>query len=103
MKTIILLTFLMYCLALTASGQKGVVLKETSDEGTATFIRIDKDSLPLQISQSQKALKEFLKLTNNDEMRLISTTSDSLGFTHQYFQQYFRGVRVELWCLCSSR
>ena len=96
MKTKIQLTAVfLFLFILAATGQKGVILKETSQDGTPSFIRIDKDSLKLQMDQSQNVLKEFLKFSSNDEMRMVSTKADNLGFTHQYFQQFYKGIRVE--------
>jgi len=95
MKTSVIVFALIFCSSLITTGQRGVVLKTTTPEGEVTFVRFDPDTLPLQLSQSQKVLREFLQLSNNDEMRLVYTNSDDLGFTHQYFQQYFKGIRVE--------
>ncbi len=45
--------------------------------------------------QHQELFRTHLQMTNDDELRLVATTQDQLGFTHQKFQQYFRGVKVD--------
>lgn len=47
---------------------------------------------------SEKAIKEFSKLYSLNDLNSFipkKATSDEAGFTHQRFQQYFNGVKVE--------
>lgn len=39
--------------------------------------------------------KEHLKLTSDDEFKLISESEDELGETLKKYQQYYKGVKVE--------
>ncbi|APD05971.1 neutral protease [Flavobacteriaceae bacterium UJ101] len=47
------------------------------------------------ISQSQNLLKESFKAQPQDEFRSFKTTRDELGYSHEKFQQYYKGVKVE--------
>ncbi len=46
-------------------------------------------------SQAQNIFKNNFEITADDEMRLANTQTDDLGFTHEKFQQYFKGVKVD--------
>ena len=37
----------------------------------------------------------YLEMNPEDELRLIRTEADQLGFTHQRFQQFYKGVKVD--------
>lgn len=39
--------------------------------------------------------KKAFQLSPFDEMRIISSVQDELGFTHTKFQQYYKGIKVE--------
>ena len=45
--------------------------------------------------QSQLLLKNTLKLSINDEMRYMNSEKDNLGFSHEKFQQFYKGIPVE--------
>ncbi|OGX86180.1 hypothetical protein BEN47_01070 [Hymenobacter lapidarius] len=40
-------------------------------------------------------LRQQLSLTTEDQMLSVRTEADQLGFTHQKFSQYYKGVKVE--------
>jgi bacillolysin len=40
-------------------------------------------------------LAQHLALSEEDELRPVKSWRDALGFTHEKYQQYYRGVRVE--------
>ena len=47
------------------------------------------------LSQAPQVLRQELALTPADELRLLRTETDELGFVHQRYQQYYQGVKVE--------
>jgi len=49
----------------------------------------------MQMKQGGKFLKEALKMNNNDSLRLTKESTDNLGITHQRYQQYYKGIRIE--------
>ncbi len=40
-------------------------------------------------------MKQYLQLKADDELKSIRKENDEIGFTHERFQQYFKGVKVE--------
>lgn len=71
-----------------------LIQKEVNSKGQLTFARLRTDSVPKLMSQSKQLLKELLKTTSNDEFILATTKTDDLGYTHEYFSQYYKGIRV---------
>lgn len=59
--------------------------------------------LPNQIKLAEKVstnqqnglLKRHLQMTSDDELRTLRTNHDELGFVHEKFQQYYKGVKVD--------
>ncbi|MFD0992236.1 M4 family metallopeptidase [Tenacibaculum geojense] len=47
-----------------------------------------------KVSSTSQAFQR-LGLKSNDELRLKRTKTDKLGFTHQEFEQFYKGVKVE--------
>lgn len=59
---------------------------------TATLFR--EDSLPHPGKDRRAFFRTFLPVRNDDELRLISTKKDERGEVHEFFEQYYKGVRV---------
>ncbi|GAB3829344.1 M4 family metallopeptidase [Hymenobacter jeollabukensis] len=82
--------------SLTAQAQDGArvgapqLLKGA--DGQPEFVQFPAAARPLD---SRVALAAALPLTQNDELRVARTEADELGFTHEKFQQYYKGVKVE--------
>ncbi len=47
------------------------------------------------VAQKTAVLRQELALTAADDMRLLRTETDELGFVHERFQPYYQGVKVE--------
>ncbi len=45
--------------------------------------------------QQQEVLKEKLQLTETDALKSLRISTDELGITHEKFQQFYKGVKVE--------
>ena len=46
-------------------------------------------------ADAQNILREQLALTSADQLRPVRSERDELGFTHQKFNQYYQGIKVE--------
>ncbi|WP_428743515.1 M4 family metallopeptidase [Tenacibaculum sp.] len=58
--------------------------------------RIDfKKSSKVSLQKAPDVIREKLKLFKNDDLQKIKSVDDNLGFTHEKFQQKFKGVKVE--------
>ncbi|APD05972.1 neutral protease [Flavobacteriaceae bacterium UJ101] len=67
--------------------------KSEIEQNRPDFINISEKNY--QISQSKNLLKESLRTNQNDDFRTMSKVKDNLGFTHEKFQQYYKGIKVE--------
>ena len=47
------------------------------------------------LNNAQQVLRRELALKPADDLRLLRTETDELGFVHERFQQYYQGVKVE--------
>ncbi len=47
------------------------------------------------IHEAKQLIKKSLNLSTDDDLVKVKTVRDKLGFSHQKFQQYFKGVKVE--------
>lgn len=68
--------------------------KPAAQKKLPNFIKINTDA-DASTDQHQNLFKTHLQLSADDELRLLKITNDDLGFSHQKFQQYFRGVKVD--------
>ena len=80
-----------------ASAQQGLVQKkELGVDGQPTLIEFTAAGrATLSATNAQQVLRQQLNLGSKDELRPARTEVDELGFSHQRFQQYYQGVRVE--------
>jgi len=67
---------------------------ELAEDGTPFLIRLPAASQPAA-GERQRVLREQLGLGAGEELRLLRRETDPLGFSHERFQQYYRGVKVE--------
>ncbi len=45
--------------------------------------------------QLQNIFKQYLEMTPADDLKLMKSEADQLGYVHEKFQQYYKGVKVE--------
>lgn len=84
---------LIICLLFTsmAFGQK---LSDISDSNMGTTWIKFKSNVSVKPTQLFDQYKKAFNLGSDDEMRLIKSETDELGFTHYRYQQYHQGVMV---------
>ena len=73
---------------------KKVKQKVHNINGQPNLIVFEKGST-YNIEESSRIFQEQLGLTNDYNFNQINSENDRIGFTHQKFQQYFRGIKVE--------
>jgi bacillolysin len=61
-------------------------------DGLPEFVQFAASARP---ADARTAFAAALPLTQHDELRAARTEADGLGFTHEKFQQYYKGVKVE--------
>jgi bacillolysin len=80
-----------------ANAQDGrVQKKEMGTDGQPTLIEFSAAGrATLSATNGAQVLRQQLSLGANDEMRSARLETDQLGFSHQKFEQYYKGVKVE--------
>ncbi|MBF4506186.1 M4 family metallopeptidase [Flavobacterium sp. JLP] len=93
----ILLATTVILISLNVSAQetdKRVSKKDLSENGLPSLITFN-DKSAYKGSDSQKVFKEQLGLKDNQSFSKIKIESDKEGFTHEKFQLYEQGIKVE--------
>jgi len=73
---------------------KKVNKREKNTNGTPSFVSF-KENADYKSSDFQTIFKEQLGLKQNQNFSKIKTDSDELGFTHEKFQLFHQGIKVE--------
>lgn len=76
----------------TPEAQAEKVLAADGSPALVTFGGKDKH---YSAAEAPKALREQLLLSPDEQMVRTKVETDALGFTHEKYQQYYRGVKVE--------
>nr|WP_317043923.1 M4 family metallopeptidase [Flavobacterium covae] len=73
---------------------KYVQLKEKNDNKTPSFVSF-KESSVYKTSDVKILFKEQLGLKSNQDFAKMKSDSDNLGFSHEKYQLYHKGIKVE--------
>lgn len=65
-----------------------------NESGKILFARF-KPNNDRKFTDASDFLKTVLQAKQEDEFRIIKSTQDELGMTHQRYQQYYKGIKVE--------
>ncbi|MCA8833204.1 M4 family metallopeptidase [Hymenobacter pini] len=71
-----------------------VQTKDLNDNGTPYMVRF-RAGQEAQLSNAQSLLREQLQLTSDDQLLQAKTEADQLGFVHEKYQQYYKGIKVD--------
>ncbi|WP_426493551.1 M4 family metallopeptidase [Hymenobacter sp. 102] len=71
-----------------------VQAKELNDNGTPYMVQF-RTGAEAQLSNAQAVLREQLQLTQDDQLVQAKTEADQLGFVHEKYQQYYKGIKVD--------
>jgi Zn-dependent metalloprotease len=80
-----------------ASAQDGrVARKELGADGQPTLIQLSPAGRQAaRAADGELVIRQQLVLGANDQLKPARTETDQLGFSHQKFEQFYKGVRVE--------
>lgn len=93
MKKLLFVLFILCC-AIAGYTQPSLLHKETDQKGSVIFAEFRTDSVSEPISKSKQLLQQLHALEQDEEFVLTESKTDELGFTHHYFNQYYKGIRV---------
>jgi Zn-dependent metalloprotease len=55
----------------------------------------DNKTSSISLKQAKKLLNDSLKFRADDDLVLLNETKDKLGFTRQFYEQRYKGIKVE--------
>src|SRR5690349_16773348 len=82
------------CVSIARAQQNDTLEIQRNKNGHIVFGRFKPDG-GRKAEDPALFLHHVLSLKSDDELRLVKRTTDRLGFTHQLFQQYYKGIKVE--------
>ncbi len=86
--------FIVVFLSVTSFAQQ--IEKQILDRnGNPTFVEFDTKSKTISKSETKDVLSNLLNATKNEEFKSFRSVKDQMGFTHERFQQYYKGIKVE--------
>lgn len=76
--------------------QSAVKRQIMASNGTPALIEFNEEqNTNLRQAQSKEVLRAYLNLSNQEDMLFKQANSDELGYTHEVFQQHYKGIPVE--------
>ncbi|UOG75113.1 M4 family metallopeptidase [Hymenobacter tibetensis] len=69
--------------------------KFLAEDGTPALVQFRPESSAYTLSQARQALIEQLQLKSDDQMQQARTETDNLGFVHEKYNQFYKGIKVE--------
>lgn len=91
-----LLLICLFCYnSIFSFAQQGDTLEiKRNEKGKISFARFKQDA-SRKIQESANFINSIMKAKPDEELRLIKVSTDELGITHRFYQQYFMGIKVE--------
>jgi|GEM_PF-569956 len=92
------LVLFLSCIGFHCIAQTRFIQKELDHNGNVSYAKLRTDSAPQPLSKSAELLKNMYSMRTTDELKpseVRKEMRDELGSTHQYYQQYYKNVKVE--------
>jgi Zn-dependent metalloprotease len=93
LRCILLLALLVKASSLFA--QPGILSQTKNEKGKIIFVKFNPLEKPLPLNKANEVLRSILGLKETDSYQMIEAEKDQLGFIHQFYQQYYKGIKVE--------
>lgn len=95
-KNVVASIVLLLAFELSIIAQSTKTLKmEYSKDSIPILITFNTDSIKKKHSDGISVIKEYLKLSTDDSFKSKKYFTDNLGFLHERFQHYYKGLKVE--------
>ncbi len=75
--------------------QEGIVKNRYSGDSIVTFRVYDTRIIKIDTSSAREHLMELLQAGPGDDLVLMGSQTDDLGYTHYSYQQYYKGMKVD--------
>ena len=90
------LTFALIFLCTLYGVEQQGILKTTLDKDSIINFRVfDTKTKMIDATKSKETIKELVHSGNNDDLMLQHSQKDELGITHYFYQQLYKGIKVE--------
>ena len=81
--------------AISSFGQEGITKKEVDDKGNTTFVEFDVKTSTWKFNQAKDVLRTLHGMNTADDFQILKSEQDKLGYLHETYQQYYKGVKVQ--------
>jgi bacillolysin len=75
--------------------QQHILQKKVDKQCNISFMVFDNKISFILKESAKKLLHDSLKFRKDDDVVLKMEMKDDIGFTHQFYNQYYKGIRVE--------
>jgi bacillolysin len=95
MKNRIFTLFAIFLFSVSFVSAQEIKEKILDRNGSPNFIEFSTKGKVLTTNESKASLNQMLSLSSDEQMLKTKTENDQHGFTHEKFQQYYKGIKVE--------
>lgn len=104
LKTKVLAMLICMCSIVVAQPKLSIVKQSVDRSGKPTFVKFNTKAKSALNSNVNAVLAETFNMSKNDAYQTLRVEKDIYGFTHERFQQYYQGIKVEHGvCIVHSR
>ena len=72
-----------------------ILAKKTTNGDVPALVQFSGTQTSYALSEAGKALREQLQLSADEQLLPAKTTSDALGYIHEKYQEFYKGIKVE--------
>jgi len=95
MKKVYSFFIMLFFASMVGFAQQRILQKEVNKQGNVSFMVFDNKASFIPMAQVKKLLHDTLKFQKDDDIVLKEEMKDELGFTHQFYNQHYKGIKVE--------
>ncbi|PLX16843.1 MAG: hypothetical protein C0597_07645, partial [Marinilabiliales bacterium] len=88
-------TFLILIVFASASFAQKIEKQTLDRNGHPSFVKFDTKDKSFSKTQTNAVFSSIFSMTKNDEYKSLRSEKDQIGYTHERFQQYYKGIKVE--------
>jgi len=89
-------TFLFLSIFISASSFAQQIEKQTLDRnGKPNFVKFNTKEQTISKTDVKSVFSNVLSATKNDDFKPFRSEKDQIGYTHEKFQQFYQGIKVE--------
>lgn len=88
-------TFLFLLVFIGSTYAQQVEKQIVDRNGNPTFVKFDTKVKSFSKSETKDVLSSIFNMTKSGEYKSLRSEKDQIGYTHERFQQYYKGIKVE--------